>query len=117
MGKTWDEPNEGEHSLHTQRIASTGEPEGPAMPEAIVFIKGDNNIPNTIGTVEQADRWRQTYVVTDSGPVYRPGPESVCPESAATGRGGSATNDVCRRLCGRAGGLVGWHADRLHPAG
>ena len=43
------------------------------LPEAIVFIKGNNNIPNTIGTVEQADRWRQTYVVTDSGPVYRPG--------------------------------------------
>jgi len=41
--------------------------------EAVVFIKGDNNIPNTIGTVEQADRWRQTYVVTDSGPAYRPG--------------------------------------------
>ncbi|MCP4787529.1 MAG: hypothetical protein GY878_28705 [Fuerstiella sp.] len=41
--------------------------------EAVVFIKGSNNIPNTIGTVEQADRWRQTYVVTDSGPVYRPG--------------------------------------------
>lgn len=41
--------------------------------DAIVFIKGNNNIPNTIGTVEQADRWRQTYVVTDSGPAYRPG--------------------------------------------
>ena len=41
--------------------------------DAVVFIKGSNNIPNTIGTVEQADRWRQTYVVTDSGPVYRPG--------------------------------------------
>jgi hypothetical protein len=41
--------------------------------EAIVFIKGDNNIPNTIGTVEQADRWRATYAVTDSGPAYRPG--------------------------------------------
>ncbi|UCE50577.1 MAG: HEAT repeat domain-containing protein [Phycisphaerales bacterium] len=41
--------------------------------EAVVFIKGENNIPNTIGTVEQADRWRQTYVVTDSGPAYRPG--------------------------------------------
>jgi len=41
--------------------------------DAIVFIKGSNNIPNTIGTVEQADRWRQTYVVTDSGPAYRPG--------------------------------------------
>jgi HEAT repeat protein len=42
-------------------------------PAAVVFIKGDNDIPNTKGTVEQADRWRQTYVVTDSGPVYRPG--------------------------------------------
>ncbi len=41
--------------------------------DAIVFIKGNNDIPNTIGTVEQADRWRQTYVVTDSGPAYRPG--------------------------------------------
>ena len=41
--------------------------------DAVVFIKGNNDIPNTIGTVEQADRWRQTYVVTDSGPVYRPG--------------------------------------------
>jgi len=41
--------------------------------EAIVFIKGDNSLPNTIGTVEQADRWRSTYVVTDSGPAYRPG--------------------------------------------
>ncbi len=42
------------------------------MPKAIVFLKGSNSIPNTLGTVEQADRWRQTYVVTDSGPAYRP---------------------------------------------
>ena len=48
-------------------------PEATLRPEAIVFIKGSNSIPNTIGTVEQADRWRQTYVVTDSGPAYRPG--------------------------------------------
>jgi HEAT repeat protein len=40
---------------------------------AIVFIKGDNDVPNTPQTVEQADRWRQTYVVTDEGPTYRPG--------------------------------------------
>ncbi len=45
----------------------------PAEVEAVVFIKGSNSIPNTIGTVEQADRWRATYVVTDSGPEYRPG--------------------------------------------
>jgi HEAT repeat protein len=57
--------------------------------DAVVFIKGDNNIPNTIGTVEQADRWRQTYVVTDSGPAYRPGRNlhvlrPVRPEGAVT---------------------------------
>ncbi len=49
------------------------EPVSPENLEAVVFIKGSNNIPNTIGTVEQADRWRQTYAVTDSGPAYRPG--------------------------------------------
>ncbi|HJM62660.1 MAG: hypothetical protein CMN05_11670 [Roseibacillus sp.] len=53
---------------------STGNPDSEASTlDGVVFIKGSNNIPNTIGTVEQADRWRQTYVVTDSGPVYRPG--------------------------------------------
>jgi len=56
------------HSSSAFRMSPT-----PALPEAIVFIQGSNNIPNTIGTVEQADRWRQTYVVTDSGPAYRPG--------------------------------------------
>lgn len=53
----------------------------PAAPEiepsadfgALVFIKGDNDLPNSKRTVEQADRWRQTYIVTDEGPVYRPG--------------------------------------------
>lgn len=45
----------------------------PPEVEAVVFIKGGNSIPNTLGTVEQADRWRATYVVTDSGPEYRPG--------------------------------------------
>ena len=56
---------------------STVVPAQPDTPssklDAIVFIQGSNDIPNTLGTVEQADRWRQTYVVTDSGPVYRPG--------------------------------------------
>ena len=41
--------------------------------KGIVFIKGSNSIPNTLGTVEQADIWRATYAVTDSGPAYRPG--------------------------------------------
>jgi HEAT repeat protein len=49
-------------------IATTDDPA-----PAIVFIKGDNDVPNTPQTVEQADRWRQTYVVTDEGPTYRPG--------------------------------------------
>ncbi|MFV1964163.1 MAG: HEAT repeat domain-containing protein [Pirellulaceae bacterium] len=57
--------------------------------DAVVFIKGNNSIPNTMGTVEQADRWRQTYVVTDSGPVYRPGRNlyvlrPVCPDGKVT---------------------------------
>jgi len=41
--------------------------------QGIVFIKGNNAIPNVLNTVQQADNWRQTYVVTDSGPAYRPG--------------------------------------------
>ncbi len=41
--------------------------------DALLFVKGDNDLPNTPQTVEQADRWRQTYAVTDEGPVYRPG--------------------------------------------
>jgi HEAT repeat protein len=41
--------------------------------DKVVFIQGSNSIPNTIGTVEQADRWRSDYAVTDSGPCYRPG--------------------------------------------
>lgn len=47
----------------------------PAEFEALLFVRGDNNMPNTWQTVEpvQADYWRQTYVVTDEGPSYRPG--------------------------------------------
>ena len=41
--------------------------------DALLFVKGDNDLPNTPQTVEQADRWRQTYAVTDEGPCYRPG--------------------------------------------
>ncbi len=54
-------------------VPSVSTPRTSEFPKAVVFIKGSNDIPNTKGTVEQADRWRQTYVVTDSGPVYRPG--------------------------------------------
>lgn len=41
--------------------------------EAIVFVQGSNDLPNNHGTVVQADWWRETYAVTDEGPVYRPG--------------------------------------------
>ncbi|NUQ62095.1 MAG: HEAT repeat domain-containing protein [Pirellulales bacterium] len=57
----------------TPRLLPDPCPDAPQPLEAIVFVKGDNNLPNTLGTVEQADRWRQTYAVTDSGPVYRAG--------------------------------------------
>ena len=40
-----------------------------AEPEAVVFIKGDNRMPNRF----QIDAWRQTYSTTDSGPTYRLG--------------------------------------------
>jgi HEAT repeat protein len=58
---------------YDQAVATPEKANADQRFDAVVFIKGDNNIPNTIGTVEQADRWRQTYVVTDSGPAYRPG--------------------------------------------
>ena len=41
----------------------------PAPPRAVVFIKGDNSMPNDF----QIDIWRQTYSTTDSGPTYRLG--------------------------------------------
>ncbi|MHC4406947.1 MAG: hypothetical protein ACYTG0_45605, partial [Planctomycetota bacterium] len=41
--------------------------------DALVFVKGDNTMPNDVGTVELADRWRRTYLYSDPGPEYRPG--------------------------------------------
>jgi len=46
-----------------EATASTSEP------EAVVFIRGDNKMPNRF----QIDAWRQTYSTTDSGPTYRLG--------------------------------------------
>jgi HEAT repeat protein len=66
-------PDEMGTGPYNKPVAVPESASGDSGPEAVVFIKGDNSIPNTIGTVEQADRWRQTYVVTDSGPAYRPG--------------------------------------------
>lgn len=41
----------------------------PVFPPAVVFIKGDNVMPNNF----QIDIWRMTYSTTDSGPTYRLG--------------------------------------------
>jgi HEAT repeat protein len=73
------EPEEPQPSQETflPEIPATQHVNWPDDFPALVFIQGSNNIPNTIGTVEQADRWRQTYAVTDSGPVYRPGDNLV----------------------------------------
>ncbi|MCF7955164.1 MAG: HEAT repeat domain-containing protein [Phycisphaerae bacterium] len=45
----------------------------PVYPAAVVFIKGDNVMPNNF----QIDIWRTTYSTTDSGPTYRLG-ENLC---------------------------------------
>ncbi|NQT12592.1 MAG: HEAT repeat domain-containing protein, partial [Planctomycetes bacterium] len=44
-------------------------PSQPGELEAVVFLKGGNLIPNDVGTVELADRWRRTYVYSDPGPT------------------------------------------------
>ncbi len=58
-------------SAPTARVAITpAKPTPPAAGAAtIVFIKGDNHIPN----LTQIDPWRQTYSVTDPGPTHRLG--------------------------------------------
>ncbi len=66
-------PTRNRNGLATTQHSTSPTHHPDAECSGVVFIKGDNTIPNTIGTVEQADRWRQTYVVTDSGPAYRPG--------------------------------------------
>ena len=66
-----------ERSSDAIPVESLSNSSEPALPydsfNKVVFIQGSNSIPNTIGTVEQADRWRSNYAVTDSGPCYRPG--------------------------------------------
>ena len=64
-------PNDTTSTAGPPLPAFAANPDGAV--KGIVFIKGSNSIPNTLGTVEQADLWRATYAVTDSGPAYRPG--------------------------------------------
>lgn len=69
-------PNQGQGHPDALCSVETRAVHGPVPSfsfDTLVFIKGDNDVPNTPQTVEQADRWRQTYVVTDEGPTYRPG--------------------------------------------
>ncbi|MHC4266491.1 MAG: HEAT repeat domain-containing protein, partial [Planctomycetota bacterium] len=42
-------------------------------PEAIVFIKGNNKVRSNFNGQAGVDPWRQTYVVTNSGPAMRIG--------------------------------------------
>ena len=58
-----------------QPPAAGGEPNAADRLEAIVFIKGSNDVPNTKGPpiLEYGGIWRDTYVAADSGPAYRPG--------------------------------------------
>ncbi len=49
--------------------AVVDEDEIPEQATRFVFIKGDHDPYNPI----EQDNWRQSYVVTDSGPTYRPG--------------------------------------------
>ncbi|NQT51947.1 hypothetical protein HQ576_07850, partial [bacterium] len=64
-GETLPEPAIARPARPSARTeASAGDPLS-----AIVFIKGDNAMPNHF----QNDHWRQAYVTTDTGPTYRPG--------------------------------------------
>ena len=84
--------------------------------DALLFIKGDNDLPNTPQTVEQADRWRQTYVVTDEGPVLPARRQPLRAAPAAARRQGHAADALQGRLGRRAGAFVGRDAGDLHAA-
>ena len=58
-----DQPVKGGRRTVPRTTVAQGEPEG------VVFIKGNNSMPNDF----QIDIWRQTYSTTDSGPAYRMG--------------------------------------------
>jgi len=71
-GISLDSPRADSTSISQREPEFAGQASNGQM-QGIVFIKGGNAIPNVLNTVQQADNWRQTYVVTDSGPAYRPG--------------------------------------------
>ena len=109
----------GGESPHSEHLAAPEAGESPPLEsvvEALVFIKGSNNLPNTLGTVEQADRWRETYVVTDEGPVYRPGDNLYLLKPPRPDGQVVPVTHVYRRLRGRAGVVVGWQPRHLLAA-
>ncbi len=55
--------------LAAGRDAGTARPDAPCPPDSLVFIRGDNIMPNCFSI----DIWRQTYTTTDAGPTYRLG--------------------------------------------
>jgi len=61
-----------QHPQPTHPAPRTNAPDRPwkaGLPDAVVFIQGDNEMPNDF----QIDPWRQTYSTSDSGPTYRLG--------------------------------------------
>ena len=81
-----------------------------------MFLKGDNLMPNDVGTVELADRWRRTYVYSDPGPHLPTGAQPVRPAAAAARRRGDAADHVSRRLRGRPRDLLGRARSDLQPS-
>lgn len=53
----------------SRQLLPASENLSPGETSAIVFISGDNKMPNQF----QIDPWRQTYSTTDTGPTYRLG--------------------------------------------
>lgn len=56
-------------SGRTRSVSRASVNAGQDQRQGLVFIKGDNSMPNDF----QIDIWRQTYSTTDSGPAYRMG--------------------------------------------
>jgi len=65
----WKRGREWNTALPEPRRPEPSAKPAPASPNALVFIKGDNDMPNDF----QIDVWRQAYSTTDSGPTYRLG--------------------------------------------
>lgn len=79
-GKNWAGPPEKIAEVATANNLRSGVSASDGLPGALVFIRGDHEMPNNF----QIDPWRQTYSTTDSGPTYRLG-KNLCLLTAAAG--------------------------------